>query len=99
MGILCGQEVPANACITLYVLYPISLQDEAGKPPDTLELLVGKHSRPRDRIGKNDSIIGDFKNGDAVVCEEAVFYDGQSKSRLFELVEGVESTILTFQPL
>ena len=60
----------------LDALHRVSFEDDAGKSPDFLELLVGHQSSAENGVSDSNHPVRDFKDSDAVVRQKCVPYHG-----------------------
>jgi len=54
----------------LDALSMVPLQDNSGKSPDFLELLIGHQLRTGKGVGESDCVVRDFQNSQTVVLKE-----------------------------
>ena len=83
----------------LDALQGVSLQDNAGESPYFFELPVGHQSRTGDRIGNSHSVVGDGKNGKAMVLQEGLLHHCQYDARTLELIDRIEMPVLALQAI
>ena len=80
---LMSQLVKKSAILAVFdsdALYGVALQDDAGKSPDFLELLVRYQPLTHNRIGNGNRIVRDLQDSNTVVQKERIPYDSQGNA-------------------
>ncbi len=77
VGFAHYQGVVKGPCrLGLDSLCRVPLQGDAGESPDSFELLVSHQLPACNGVGNTNRFVGDLKDGNTVVGEEGITYNG-----------------------